>query len=182
MFVYCHHSNILVLLFYVDDMLLTTKNSTLIHTFITALSTQFSMKDLSDRHYFLGLQVVRTSFSVFLSQHKYISDLLRKFHFHTLKSMRAPCVSKTTLSLTDGELLTDPSYYRCIFRALQYLTMSRPDIAYSVHVVSQFMLALHISHLNAVKSIFRYLQGTADHDLFFKANFRLDLLIAFCAL
>ena len=54
--------------------------------------------------------------------------------------------------------------------ALQYLTMTRPDIAYVVHVVSQFMHAPCTSHLHAVKCIFKYLQGTSDHGLFFGVN------------
>lgn len=180
MFVYRHHSTILVLLLYVDDMLLTGNNSAIIQSFIATLSTQFAMKDLGDLHYFRGVQVVRTSSGLFLSQHKYVSDLLRKFHFHTLKSVRTPCVSRTTLSLTDGELLSDPSYYHCIVGALPYLTMTRPDIAYAVHVVSQFMHAPRSTHLHAVKRIFRYLQGTADHGLYFRSASRVDLLVAFC--
>jgi len=138
------------------------------------------MKDVGDLHYFPGVWVVRTFAGLFLFQHKYVTDLLRKFHFHTLKSVHTPCVSRTTLSLTDGELLTDPTYYCCMVGALHYLTMTRPDIAYVIHVVSQFMHAPRTSHLNAVKRIFKYLQGTTDHGLYFKANTRLDLMVAFC--
>jgi len=64
--------------------------------------------------------------------------------------------------------------------ALQYLPMTRPDIAYAIHVVSQFMHAPRISHLNAIKHIFRYLQSIADHDLYFKATSWLDLMVTFC--
>ena len=111
---------------------------------------------------------------------QYIMDLLKKFHFHTLKYVGTPCVSMTTLSLTDGELLSDSSDYRCMVSALQYLTMTKPDIAYAIHVVSQFLHALRTSHLHAVKDIFRYLQGSADCGLFFNTNCRLDLMVAFC--
>jgi len=60
------------------------------------------------------------------------------------------------------------------------LIMSKPDIAYIVHVVSQFMHIHPSSNLNVVKHVFRNLEGTADHGLFFKANSRLNLLVAFC--
>ncbi|CAH9076869.1 unnamed protein product [Cuscuta europaea] len=79
------------------------------------------MKDLGDIHFFLGVQAVRNSSGLFLSQAKYVSDLLIRFHLHTLKSVRTPLPTRTKLSLTDGELLADPTEYRNmrIFRYLQ---------------------------------------------------------------
>ncbi|XP_057247431.1 uncharacterized mitochondrial protein AtMg00810-like [Beta vulgaris subsp. vulgaris] len=89
------------------------------------------MKDLGDLHCFLGVQVLRTDASgLFLSQNKYVSDLLRKFPLHIVKPVTTPVVSRVTLSMFDGELLIDPTYYRSM-GALQYLTMNRPDIAYA---------------------------------------------------
>jgi len=93
------------------------------------------MKDLGDLCYFLGVQVVRNSQGIFLSQEKYIHDVIRKFHMHTAKPIRTPSLSRTSFTLTDGELLTDPTEYKSMVGALQYLTMTRPDIAYAVHVV-----------------------------------------------
>ena len=85
----CRQQNIiLVLLLYADGMPLTDNNPTTLHAFITTLSAQFAMKDLGDIHYFLGVQVMRTPTGLFLSQHKYVTDLVRKFHFHILKSMQ----------------------------------------------------------------------------------------------
>ncbi|CAH9093188.1 unnamed protein product [Cuscuta epithymum] len=72
----------------------------------------FAMKDLGDLHFFLGLRASRTSTGLFLSQHKYVSDLLHRFHLHTLKPVRSPLPSRTKLSLTDGELLADATEYR----------------------------------------------------------------------
>jgi len=108
MFIYHHHNAILVLLLYVDDIL-TGNNPAIIQAFIKTLSSQFAMKDNGDLHYFIRVQVVRTSAGLFLSQHEYITNPLRKFHFHTLKSMCTPRVSRSTLSLTDGELVTNPT-------------------------------------------------------------------------
>lgn len=70
------------------------------------------MKDLGDSHYFLGVQAVRTPSTLFLCQRKYVLDLLCKFHLHTLKTVRTPIVSRTTLSLTDCELLSNHTNYR----------------------------------------------------------------------
>jgi len=82
--------------------------------------------------------------------------------------------------ITDGKLLADPIDCHCMIGALQYLTITKPDIAYVVHVVFQFMHAPCTSHLNVVKRIYKYLQGTADHGLFFLANSRLDIMVAVC--
>ena len=94
------------------------------------------MKDLDDLHYFLGVQVVQTPQGIFLTQHKYVHDLIRKFHMHTAKPVRIPSLYRTSLTLIDGELLADPIEYRSVVGALQYFTMTRRDIACVVHVVS----------------------------------------------
>ncbi|CAH9100888.1 unnamed protein product, partial [Cuscuta europaea] len=88
-----------------------------------------------------GVQAARSTKGLFLSQHKYVSDLLSRFHLHTIKSVRTPLATRTSLSLTDGELLADATEYRSMVDALQYLTLTRPDFSYVVHLVSQFMHA-----------------------------------------
>ncbi|CAH9139087.1 unnamed protein product [Cuscuta epithymum] len=93
-----------------------------------------------------------------------------RFHLHTLKPVRTPLATRTKLSLTDGDLLEDPSEYRSMVGALQYLTMTRPDITFAVHLVSQFMHAPRTPHLLAVKRIFRYLQGSISHGLLFRPS------------
>ena len=105
------------------------------------------MKDLWDLHYFLGVPVVRTPAGVFLSQNKYVSDLLRKFHLHTVKPVRTPVVSRVTLFILDGELLVDPTDYRSMVGALQYLTMTRPDIAYVVWCLSLCMFLVVLTFM-----------------------------------
>jgi len=67
------------------------------------------MKDLGDLHYFLGVQVVRTPTGIFMTQQKYVHDLIHKFHMHTAKPVRTPSLSRTSLTLSDGELLADPT-------------------------------------------------------------------------
>ncbi|CAH9084056.1 unnamed protein product [Cuscuta europaea] len=128
------------------------------------------MKDLDNLHYFLGIEATRTSKGLFLSQQKCVTDLLARFHLHTVKSVRTPLASRTTLTLTDGEPLTDATEYHSMVGALQYLTLTRPDITFAVHLVSQFIHAPRSTHLLAVKRIFRYLQGTRDHGLWLQTS------------
>ncbi|KAL9259759.1 Retrovirus-related Pol polyprotein from transposon RE1-like protein [Drosera capensis] len=111
MFVYRRHSQVIILLLYVDDIVVTDSSHTLLSSFISVLSSEFAMKDLGDIHYFLGIQVTRTSTGLFLSQEKYILDLLRRFGLHTLKSTCSPLASRTSLSSTDGFYsLIQPSF------------------------------------------------------------------------
>ncbi|CAH9117808.1 unnamed protein product [Cuscuta europaea] len=154
-------------------------SSSFVMSVIHTLSLQFAMKDLGDVHYFLGIQAKRTPNGLFLSQAKYISDLLHRFHLHTVKPVRIPLPSRTTLSLTDGELLSDATKYRSMVGALQYLIITRPDTTYVVHLVSQFMHAPRTTHLLAVKRISRYLQGTSAHGLWLKSDKNISVIMAY---
>ncbi|KAL9273222.1 Serine/threonine-protein kinase AFC2-like protein [Drosera capensis] len=135
-------------------------------------------QDLGDIHYFLGIQVLRTRTGLFLSQEKYILDLLRQFGLHTLKSTRSPLASRISLSSTNGVLLSDPTEFRSLVGALQYLSMTRPDIAYAVHLVSQFIQTPRMPHLLVVQRIYRYLQGTSSFGISLRPS-DLSLLVAY---
>ena len=88
---------------------------------------------------------------MFLIQQKYTHDLIRKFHIHNAKPIHTLCLSQSTLTLIDGELLADPSEYWSMVGALQHVTMMRPDITFVVHVIYQFMHAPHTTHMQAIK-------------------------------
>ena len=179
MFVYHHGSTTMILLLYVDDIILTGSSSYVLHNFISVLSHQFAMKDLGDLYYFWGVQVARNSQGIFLSQQKYIHDLIRKFHMHAAKPVRTLSLSRTSLTLTNEKLLADPTEYRSMVGALQYVTMTRPDIAYVVHVVSQYMHAPRTTYLHAVKHIFRYLQGTLSFGLQLRSSSTPSVIVAY---
>ncbi|XP_021727210.1 uncharacterized protein LOC110694344 [Chenopodium quinoa] len=121
-----------------------------------AISYGWTIRQLDAKKALIFYMVMRSSRGLFLSQHKYTTDLTCKFHLHTAKLVCTPLPFRTTLSLTDGELLADPSEYRSMVGALQYLNMTRPDLTYVVHLLSQFMHAPHTSHLAAVKRIYSY--------------------------
>ena len=118
------------------------------------------MKDLGPIHYFLGIEVCRSNDSLFLSQTKYAIDLLRKFKMDRAKPYSSLVINGSKLSILDGDPLPDPSEYRNAIGALQYLTWTRPDIAFTVNQVCQFMHNPKTNHWSAVKQIFRYIKGT----------------------
>jgi hypothetical protein len=153
-------SQIVVLLLYVDDIILIGSASAAILQVIQALSTEFDITDLGSLHFFLGIQITHTSTGLFLSQSKYIEDLLIKSEMVDAKPCDTPCLPYHRLLKEDGAPYPNPTVYRSIVGALQYLTFTRPDIAFSVHQVCQFMQNPMVSHFTAVKRILRYLKGT----------------------
>ncbi|XP_050154870.1 uncharacterized mitochondrial protein AtMg00810-like [Malus sylvestris] len=153
-------SSIVVLLLYVDDIILTGNSSLAIIAVIDALTKEFDLKDLGQLHYFLGIQVIQQSNGLFLSQAKYIKDLLAKTDMEDSKPCATPCLPYNRLVLDDGKPYNNPGLYRSLVGALQYLTFTRPDIAFAVHQVCQFMQNPMESHFTVVKRILRYLKGS----------------------
>nr|XP_028946359.1 uncharacterized protein LOC114820142 [Malus domestica] len=159
------HSLVIVLV-YVDDILVTGPNPSVCNLFIQKLSTLFPVKDLGPLHYFLGLEVHRSSAGLFLHQSKYLLDLLRKSNMVGAK----PCCTPLGSQKLDhtGPLLSDPTEYRSIVGGLQYLTWTRPDISFAVNQICQFMHTPRAQHLQAVKRVLRYLKGTVTEGIWFK--------------
>ena len=173
------HSNLgtLILLLCVDDILLTGSSIALVSTFIQLLSSEFGMKDLDQIHHFLSIEISQISNGPHLSQSHYVVTILERANMVDCKPMSTPLEAKTRTS-SNNVLLEDPSYFRGLVGALQYLTLTRPDLSYSVNNASQFMHAPIVVHLKMVRRILRYVKGTIDIDLHFTSNTTLDL----CAL
>jgi histone deacetylase 1/2 len=126
------------------------------------LRDDFALKDLGDLHYFLGIEVKKTGHGITLSQGKYTADLLKKVGMTNCKAVTSPMSSSEKLTAHDGIPLQieDITKYRSVVGALQYLTMTRPDISYSVNKVCQYLHAPTSVHWMAVKRIIRYLKHT----------------------
>src|SRR5262249_43124268 len=129
LFVYHSSLGTVYLLLYIDDMVITGNNSTLVQTLIIRLSKEFSMKDLGDLHYFLGIEVQYNEKGLFLSQTKYALDLLQRANLINAKPISTPFVVGQHLS-TEGNLFSDPTVFRSLTGALQYLTIARPDLPF----------------------------------------------------
>ena len=156
--------DICYLLVYVDDILLTGSNSSLLQSLITLLSSEFKLRDLGSAHYFLGIEVTPTNMGLMLTQHKYALDILSHFGMSTYKPVDTP-VSAFKNGLLPSEPFSDSTRFRQIIGALQYLTFIRPDICYAVNKVCQFMHAPTESHWVVVKRILRYVKGTSSFGL-----------------
>ncbi|CAL8176533.1 unnamed protein product [Prunus armeniaca] len=143
------HTSIYVLI-YVDDIIVTGHSSAEISSFIDLLCSKFDSRKMGDLSFFLGMEILRTPKTISLSQTRYALDLLKKFNMELCKPCPTPLSSSTRLSSLDGDPLLDPAPYRSMVGGLQYLTLSRPDIAFAVNQVCQFMHAPCTTHLQSV--------------------------------
>lgn len=153
---------IILISLYVDDMIITGNANSLIKEIKQQMSQEFEMKDLGDLHYCLGLEVWKDSGQTFLTQGKYAKNLLERFRMEQCKTAATPLQQNLKLSSDDGTKQVDATLYRQLVGSLIYLTTTRPDLAYSVSVLSQFMSRPLDSHWNAAKCVLRYLSGTCN--------------------
>ncbi|KAI3669789.1 hypothetical protein L6452_41196 [Arctium lappa] len=123
------------------------------------------MTDLGQLHHFLGIQVTRNSHGLFLDQSQYAKDIISRASMSSCKPCTTPVDLSAKLSATDGDLFSDPTLYRSLAGALQYLTFTRPDISYAVQQVCLFMHEPRDPHYAFLKRILRYLQGTLDYGI-----------------
>ena len=155
------------LLVYVDDIILISSSNAAADHLVAALSGDFSIKDLGALHFFLGLEVSRSSAGLTLTQKKYSLDLLRRAGMLKCKPASTPMSATDRLSALDGDPLSpdDATEYRSLVGGRQYLTITRPDVSYAVNRVCQFLHAPRTSHWSAVKRILRYICLTASYGL-----------------
>jgi histone deacetylase 1/2 len=144
----------------VDDIIVVSSTEQATTALLKDLQKDFALKDLGDLHYFLGIEVNKVRNGILLTQHKYATDLLKKVGMTDCKAVSTPLSTSEKLSLHEGSLLgpEDATKYRSIVGALQYLTLTRPDIAFSVNKVCQFLHAPTTVHWAAVKRILRYIK------------------------
>ncbi|XP_062189979.1 uncharacterized mitochondrial protein AtMg00810-like [Phragmites australis] len=124
-----------LLLLYVDDIVLTASDGTLLHDIIQQLHDTFTIKDLGQLHYFLGIKVRCTSAGSFLSQQKYAEEDLKRAGMTTCKAVSTPVGTSFKLVVDGGRPIDDQSDYRSLTGALQYLTLTRSDLAYAVQQI-----------------------------------------------
>jgi len=137
------------LLVYVDDLLITGDDCHGITAIKQALHTAFTIKDLGLARYFLGIEIARSPKGTFLNQQKYILNILHDKGLTGAKPALFPLPKYLNLSLDTGDILPDPSSYRRLVGRLLYLTLTRPDLSYSVQHLSQFLQQPRQPHYQA---------------------------------
>ncbi|KAG8485609.1 hypothetical protein CXB51_018990 [Gossypium anomalum] len=175
LFIRAASDSILLLIVYVDDIVLTGSSNAKIDRVVQLLHTKFALKDMGPLNFFLGITVERSFKGLVLSQQKYVREILAQTGMSASAPTPTPMVSFPKLVADDASpFLADGSLYRSIVGKLQYLCITRPDLAYCVNKLSQFMNAPREVHWKAVKRALHYLSGTINHGLFYsKGQFQL---------
>ena len=130
------------------------------------------------RSYFLGLEATTTSSGLFLSQLKYAWDILHRAQLLDIKPVHTPMVVSSHLSF-DGPSFSYPLLYRSLVRALQHLTITRPDIPYAMNSISKFLHSPTKEHFLVVKHILPYVKGTFHFGLTFNSYVTPVALVAY---
>ncbi|RVW34543.1 Retrovirus-related Pol polyprotein from transposon RE1 [Vitis vinifera] len=159
LFIKKSENSFMALLVYVDDVLLASDSILEIERLKTFLDAKFTIKDLGPLKYFLSLEVARSKTSISLCQRKYILDILEDTGLTRSKHVAFPMESTLKLSSNDTNFYEDPSGYRRLIDRLFYLTLTKPDLAYSVKVLSQFLAKPAVSHHQAGIRVLRYLKA-----------------------
>uniref|UniRef100_A0A2N9IBW9 Reverse transcriptase Ty1/copia-type domain-containing protein n=1 Tax=Fagus sylvatica TaxID=28930 RepID=A0A2N9IBW9_FAGSY len=165
LFIYKSKSFTMFILIYVDDIIITCSNLTEIDELLNLLQSDFAVKDLGKLNYFLGVEVIPNAHGAFLSQQRYILDLLKRTKMIDAKLVSSPMASTTSLTTHEGESFSDVTLFRSTVGALQYLSLTRPDIAFPVNKLSQFMHKPTVIHWQSAKRLLRYLKHTLHFGL-----------------
>jgi hypothetical protein len=162
LFYYNNNGISMFILVYVDDIIVASSTQETVIALLQDLKKDFSLKDLGELHYFFGIEVNKTNDGLLLTQEKYANDLWKRTGMSGCKPMSTPMSTSEKLTLHEGSQLgsRDTTQYRSIVGVLQYLTLTRPDIAFPVNKVCQFLHAPTMVHRAAVKRILRYLKST----------------------
>ena len=179
LFVRFHSGKFTALLVYVDDVILAGNCLEDIEATESFLSGRFKLKDLGKLKYFLGIEVARSRKGIVLCQRKYALEVLEDAGYLGSKPCKFPVDQNLTLTQANGELLQDPSQYRRLVGRLIYLTITRPDLAYAVHILSQFMNQPRQPHLNAAHQVLRYIKYSPGQGILLPSSGNLELT-AFC--
>ncbi|KAM0052273.1 putative RNA-directed DNA polymerase [Helianthus debilis subsp. tardiflorus] len=167
LFIYKEGKVFICALIYVDDVIIVGNDQDKIQEAKTHLDTRFSIKDLGPLKYFLGIEVARTKDGLVLSQRKYTLDILEDSGMLGCKPCSFPMERNVKLEEDDKDARVDASMYRRLVGRLLYLQATRPDLTYSVNVLSQFVSDPRQSHLDAAMRVLRYLKATPGQGVFF---------------
>ncbi|XP_021758565.1 uncharacterized protein LOC110723521 [Chenopodium quinoa] len=156
LFIYQTSTAFIIAAVYVDDIILTGTDLGVITTLKNHLHKVFSIKDLGELHYFLGIEVSHKKQSIILTQKKFSKELLQ-------------------LTSDHGDHFHDPVLYKSLVGKLNFLTHTRPDLSYAVQTLSQFMSQQRIPHVQALHHVLRYIAGTIGQGILLQANSQLCL-------
>lgn len=160
--------NILIVSVYVDDLIYTGSDYSMMEEFKKSMQNEFDMTDLGKMRFFLGIEVMQLSDGIHVSQSKYALEILRRFEMEDCNAVCNPIVPGNKLDLDEGGERIDETLYKQVIGSLMYITTTRPDLQFVVSLMSRFMAKPTELHLQAAKRVLRYLKGTMDFGIWYK--------------
>ncbi|GJW86303.1 putative ribonuclease H-like domain-containing protein [Tanacetum coccineum] len=167
--------DIMLVQVYVVDIIFCSTRKSWCDEFEALMKGRFQISSMDELIFFLGLQVKQKTDGIFISQDKYVADMLKKFDLASVKTAITPMETKMALTKDEEAADVDVHLYRSMIGSLMYLTASRPDIMFAVCACSRFQVTPKTSHLNAVKRIFKYLKGKPNLGLWYPRESSFDL-------
>nr|GEU72476.1 hypothetical protein [Tanacetum cinerariifolium] len=161
---------------YMDDIIFGSSNPQLCREFKALMHEKFQMSAMGELNFFLGLQVLQKEDGIFLSQDKYVGDILKKFGYSDVRSSNTPMDKENPWGKDDTRKDVDLHLYRSMIGSLMYLTASRPDIMFAVCACARHQVTPKECHLHAVKRIFQYLKGHPRLGLWYPKDSPFDLV------
>ncbi|KAG7579312.1 Reverse transcriptase RNA-dependent DNA polymerase [Arabidopsis thaliana x Arabidopsis arenosa] len=168
--------HLLVVAVYVDDLLVAGSSLKLIREFKREMGTKFEMSDLGKLTYYLGIEVHQHENGISLKQERYASKILGEAGMESCNLSHIPMEMNLQLSKSQSEKSISEKDYRRSIGCLRYLIHTRPDLSYSVGVLSRYMQEPKESHGAALKQVLRYVRGTTSLGLFFKRTEKVKLV------
>ncbi|GJV42307.1 putative ribonuclease H-like domain-containing protein [Tanacetum coccineum] len=167
--------DIILVQVYVDDIIFGSTKKSWCDEFEALMKSRFQMSSMGELTFFLGLQVKQKEDGIFISQDKYVAEILKKFDFANVKTASTPIETQKPLVKDEEASDVDVHLYRSMIGSLMYLTASRLDIMFVVCACSRFQVTPKSSHLSVVKRIFRYLKGKPKLGLWYTKVSLFDL-------
>ncbi|GJU29521.1 putative ribonuclease H-like domain-containing protein [Tanacetum coccineum] len=167
--------DIILVQVYVDDIIFGSTKKSWCDEFEALINSRFQMSSMGELTFFLGLQVKQKADGIFISQDKYVAEILKKFDFVNVKTASTPIETQKPLLKDEEASDVDVHLFRSMIGSLMYLTASRPDIMFAVCACSRFHVTSKTSHLSTVKRIFRYLKGKPKLGLWYPRVSSFDL-------
>ncbi|GKD57377.1 zinc finger, CCHC-type containing protein [Tanacetum coccineum] len=153
---------------YVGDLIITGTPRKEIDLFKSQMEDKFEMSDLGLLAYYLGIEVTQTGGEITIKQTGYINKILKESSMMESNDTKIPMDPGTKLVKAEDGNSVDATYYRSLIGSLRYLLHTRPDLSYSVGLLSRFMQDPKDHHLKAIKQVIRYIKGTKEHGIIYK--------------
>ncbi|GAU36022.1 hypothetical protein TSUD_211600 [Trifolium subterraneum] len=159
---------ILIVSLYVDDLIYTGNDSKMMEEFKSSMKEKFAMTDLGKMKYFLGVEVSQSLQGIFIHQHKYASEILKRFDMEECNKVCSPIVPECKLVKDEKGQASDATCYKQMIGCLMYLLETRPDMTFSVCLAARYMERPTEMHVAIVKGILRYLKGTMSYEMWYR--------------